>query len=68
MINATPTPIDGHAGGRPPAPPAPFYAPITIKSTDNANTAPSRPSSLPHLRVQRRQSCERGDDNDGNVL
>ena len=41
MINATPTPIDGQeAGPRPPAP-APFYAPITIKSTDNADTAPS---------------------------
>ena len=65
MINATPTPIDGQEAGRPPAP-APFYAPITIKSTGNANAA--RPSSLPHLRVQRRQSCERGEDNDGNVL
>ena len=62
MINATPTPIDGQAG----RPPSPFYAPITIKSTDSANAA--RPSSLPHLRVQRRQSCERGEDNDGNVL
>ena len=34
MMNATPTPIDGQA-------PSPFYAPITIKSTDNANAAPS---------------------------
>ena len=62
MINATPTPIDGQEAG----PRSHSMHPLPLNQ-QTTRTQP-RPSSLPHLRVQRRQSCERGEDNDGNVL